>query len=43
MQNQVRTLDHIIMGDYRYFGLADAGLIEEYTSDFLSFKEGRRA
>ena len=39
---QVGVLDHIIIGDNRYFSFADAGLIEGYNSDFLSLKEGRR-
>ena len=38
---QIRVLDHIIIGDNRYFSFADAGLIEEYNSDFLSLKEGK--
>ncbi len=40
---QVKVLDHIIIGDNRYFSFADAGLIEEYNSDFLTLKEGKRA
>jgi len=40
---QIRVLDHIMIGLNRYFSFADAELIEEYNSDFLSFKEGRRA
>jgi DNA repair protein RadC len=40
---QLKVLDHIIIGENRYFSFADAGLIEEYNSDFLSLKEGRRA
>lgn len=40
---QVKVLDHIIIGDNRYFSFADAGLIEGYNTDFLSLKEGRRA
>jgi hypothetical protein len=32
-----------IIGENRYFSFADAGLIEEYNSDFLSLKEGKRA
>lgn len=39
---QIRVLDHVIIGDNRYFSFADAGLIEGYNSDFLSLKEGRR-
>ena len=40
---QLKVLDHIIIGENRYFSFADAGLIEEYNSDFLSLKEGKRA
>jgi DNA repair protein RadC len=40
---QIKVLDHIIIGDNRYFSFADAGLIEGYNSDFLSLKEGKRA
>jgi DNA repair protein RadC len=40
---QIKVLDHIVIGDNRYFSFADAGLIEEYQSDFLSLKEGKRA
>jgi DNA repair protein RadC len=36
---QIRILDHIIIGENRYFSFADAGLIEEYNSDFLNLKE----
>src|SRR4030066_1771487 len=36
---QIKVLDHIIIGENRYFSFADPGLIEEYTSDFLSLKE----
>jgi len=39
---QIKVLDHIIIGENRYFSFADAGLIEEYNSDFLSLKEGKR-
>jgi DNA repair protein RadC len=38
---QIKVLDHIIIGDNRYFSFADAGLIEEYNCDFLTLKEGR--
>jgi len=37
----IRVLDHVIIGDNRYFSFADAGLIEEYNSDFVSLKEER--
>ena len=39
---QIKVLGHIIIGENRYFSFADAGLIEEYNSDFLSIKEGKR-
>jgi DNA repair protein RadC len=35
---QIRVLDHIIVGDNRYFSFADEGLIEEYETDFLNLK-----
>jgi DNA repair protein RadC len=40
---QIKVLDHIIIGDNRYFSFADAKLIEEYNSDFLTLREGKRA
>ena len=40
---QIKVLDHIIIGDNRYFSFADAGLIEEYNQEFLSLKESKRA
>jgi len=39
---QIKVLDHIIIGDNRYFSFADAGLIEGYHCDFFSLKEGKR-
>jgi len=39
---QIKVLDHIIIGDNSYFSFADAGLIEEYNSDFMSLKEGKK-
>ena len=39
---QIKVLDHIIIGENRYFSFADAGLIDGYNSNFLSLKEGRR-
>ena len=39
---QIKVLDHIIIGENRYFSFADAGLIEEYNSGFLILKEGKR-
>ena len=35
---QIRVLDHIIIGDNKYFSFADEGLIEEYNLNFLSLK-----
>jgi DNA repair protein RadC len=35
---QIKVLDHIIIGDNRYFSFADDGLIEEYEMDFLNLK-----
>ena len=40
---QLKVLDHIIIGENRYFSFADAGLVKEYNSDFLNLKEGKRA
>ncbi len=37
---QIKALDHIIIGDNRYFSFADEGLIEEYNLNFLSLKRG---
>lgn len=39
---QIKVLDHIIIGDNRYFSFADVGLIEEYNLNFLSFRKGER-
>ncbi len=35
---QIKVLDHIIIGDNRYFSFAAEGLIERYEVDFLSMK-----
>ncbi len=35
---RIRVLDHIIIGDNRYFSFAGEGLIEEYEMDFLNLK-----
>ena len=40
---QIKVLDHIIIGENRYFSFADSGLIQGYDSDFLGLKEGKRA
>jgi DNA repair protein RadC len=39
---QIKVLDHIVVGDNRYFSFADAGLIERYDSDFLMLREGAK-
>ncbi len=38
---QIKVLDHIIIGENRYFSFADAGLVEQYNRDFSSLKEGK--
>ena len=35
---QIRVLDHIIIGENRYFSFADEGLIEKYNLNFLNLK-----
>jgi DNA repair protein RadC len=35
---QIRVLDHIIIGNNRYFSFAGEGLIEEYETDFLGLR-----
>ena len=35
---RIKVLDHIIIGDNRYFSFAGEGLIEEYEIDFLNLK-----
>jgi DNA repair protein RadC len=35
---QIRVLDHIIIGDNKYFSFAREGLIEKYELDFLNLK-----
>jgi DNA repair protein RadC len=37
---QINVLDHIVIGENRYFSFADAGLIDQYNSDYLTLKEG---
>jgi len=44
---QIKVLDHIIIGENRYFSFAGEGLIEEYELDFINLKlrgtsEGKR-
>jgi len=38
---RIKVLDHIIIGNDRYFSFAGAGLIEEYELSFLNLKIGR--
>jgi len=40
---QIKVLDHLIIGDNRYFSFADGGLIEEYNLNFLSLKDKRQS
>jgi len=35
---QIKVLDHIIIGNSRYFSFADQGLIEKYEDNFLRLK-----
>ena len=35
---RINVLDHIVIGDNRYFGFANEGLIEEYELDYLNLK-----
>ncbi|NIM90488.1 MAG: DNA repair protein RadC [Candidatus Aminicenantes bacterium] len=37
---QIKALDHIIIGDNRYFSFADEGLIEEFEAMFHNLKKG---
>jgi len=37
---QIKVLDHIVIGDNKYFSFADEGLIEEYNLNFLSLRNG---
>ena len=37
---QIKVMDHIIIGDNKYFSFADEGLIEEYNLNFLSLRRG---
>jgi len=34
----MKVVDHIIIGNNRYYSFADEGLIEEYEMDFLNLK-----
>jgi DNA repair protein RadC len=35
---QIKVLDHIVIGENRYFSFADAGLIEKYEDDFTNLR-----
>jgi DNA repair protein RadC len=35
---QIKVLDHIIIGENRYFSFADAGLVKKYEDDFLNIR-----
>ena len=35
---RIKVVDHIIIGDNRYFSFAGEGLIEEYELDFMNLK-----
>jgi DNA repair protein RadC len=35
---RLNVLDHIVIGDNKYFSFADEGLIDEYETDFLNLK-----
>ncbi|HJX12652.1 MAG TPA: DNA repair protein RadC [Dehalococcoidales bacterium] len=35
---QLKVLDHVIIGDNRYYSFAGDGLIEEYEADYLNMK-----
>ncbi|MFH0813704.1 MAG: DNA repair protein RadC [Pseudomonadota bacterium] len=38
---QIKVLDHIIIGDNKYFSFADEGLIETYNRNILSMRRGK--
>jgi len=40
---QIKVLDHIIIGNNRYFSFAGEGLIDEYKMGFLNIKIRDRA
>jgi len=35
---QIKVLDHIIIGENRYFSFADEGLIQKYNDDFMNIR-----
>jgi hypothetical protein len=35
---QVKVMDHIIIGNDRYFSFAGDGLVEEYELDFINLR-----
>ncbi|MFC1902550.1 RadC family protein [Chloroflexota bacterium] len=40
---RIRVLDHIIIGNNRYYSFASEGLIEEYELDFLNLRATKTA
>ena len=38
---KIKILDHIIIGDNRYFSFADEGLVEEYNTNFFKKHQGK--
>jgi DNA repair protein RadC len=40
---QIKVLDHIIIGENKYFSFADAGLIDKYEDEFLNLRLRRLA
>ncbi len=39
---QIKILDHIIIGDNKYYSFADEGLIDEYNLNLLSVQRGNK-
>ena len=37
----IKVLDHLIIGDNKYFSFADSGLIEKYEKDFSSLNKAQ--
>jgi len=37
---RIAVLDHIIIGDSKYFSFADDGLIEKYIHNYSNMKKG---
>jgi DNA repair protein RadC len=36
---QIKVLDHLIIGDNKYFSFADDGLLEKYEKDFSGIRK----